>query len=78
MSEDALGFLALIPIVLIIVVVYCAIKCSEFHSTRWKELRLWSRRRVFGRHKRNKSDQANTEIRGSIDLESGLTSSPKL
>ncbi len=66
-SSAVVGLLLLVPIILVIVIAYCAIKCSEWH--------IWTAHNLIGRRKREKSrSSTSTDYSSSqapVDLEKG-------
>jgi len=67
-NSAVVGLLLLVPIILVIVIAYGAIKCSEWH--------IWTAHNLIGRRKRNKSRSAietdhSSNSQAPIDLEKG-------
>ncbi len=64
-GATAVGFLILIPIVLVFAVAYGAIKCSEYGGAKWEEVQNWRKTRKSKGHRRKQFESSSG---GSSDI----------
>ena len=58
-GATTVGFLILVPIILVFVIAFTAIKCSEYVGAKWEKVQDWKKARKSKKQRRNQSDPSS-------------------